>query len=244
MNNQIQKRLLVADNSPEYRHSLRGLLELDDYIVEEADSPDAARGMLENKEINLALVDLRLTNDDDADDFSGLEIAKLANTLHIPCIIITAFDTVDIARLALRSRGAEALAVELVPKRLGPQSVLDAIQLVLTNVNGEPIRVIPNELKIDLNQGLVWNKGNLLNLTRHQYALLVYLFQREGAVCSPEQLVKEIYHEDVTAEQAMTDRRLERLVERLREKIEADPYNPRYLVRVYGRGYRLVLDQL
>ena len=244
MNNQIQKRLLLADNNSEYRHSLRGLLELDDHIVEEAGSPDEAKGILESIEINLALVDLRLTDDTDAADFSGLEIAKLANKLHIPCIIITAFDTVEIARLALRSRGAEAMAVDLVPKKLGPQAVLDAIQLIFTNVNGEPVRAIPNALKIDLNKGLVWNQGRKLNLTRHQYALLKYLYQSQGAVCSPEQLLKEIYNEDVSAEQAMIDRRLERLVERLREKIEDDPSNPRYLVREFGRGYRLAIEYL
>lgn len=54
--------------------------------------------------------------------------------------------------------------------------------------------------------------------------------------------MKAVYSEDLTEAQAGIDRRLERLVSRLREKIEADPDEPRYLVAVRGRGYRLAAD--
>lgn len=242
MKNPNQKRLLLADNRPEYRHSLRGFLELENYDVIEATSPVEAKEKLGNPGIDLALVDLRLTDDDDTADISGLEVAKLAAKLHIPCIIITAFDSVEVTRLALRSRGAEPIADDLIPKIYGPQAVLDAIKLVLNNSIETPEKSTFDNLKIDLEQKLVWKKGKLLGLSRYQYTLIEYLHKCNGAVCSPEQLLKEIYKEDVPAEKAMIDRRLERLVERLREKIEDNPFKPLYLVKVHGRGYRLVLE--
>lgn len=240
MDNLSSKKLLLADNDPDYRHSLRVLLELENWQVEEADSVKQAIDKLGILELVVLLVDLRLSNDKDGYDITGLEVAKKAAEKQIPCIIMSAFPSAEATRLALRSRGATPLAADFVPKANGPQAVLDAINVVLNNSVEILEKTIP-ELKIDINHKLVWYKGKILDISRYQYALLAYLFQKEGTVCSPEELVKEIYDEDIPAEQASFDRRLEHLVERLQQKIEEDPSNPRHLVRVSRRGFRLII---
>jgi DNA-binding response OmpR family regulator len=233
-------KLLLADNDPDYRRSLRALLELESWQVEEADSVSQALDKLETLHPELILADLRLTNDKDEFDISGLEVAKKAAESHIPTIIITAFPSVDATRLALRTRGDIPLADDFVPKVAGPQAILDAIAIVLKNLSGKSGRQSPI-LKIDLKQRLVWYKGAILDLSRNQYALLAYLAQKEGAVCSPEELMKEIYNEDVSAAQISLDQRLVHLVDRLQEKIEEDPSNPQHLIKVPRRGFRLIL---
>jgi DNA-binding response OmpR family regulator len=237
-----RKRLLLADNSSDYRRSLRGLLELEDYRVEEAASVEEAEKGLEAVALDLALVDLRLTDDEDEYDISGLEVAKKATERGIPCIIITAFPSEETTRLALRSRGTEPLAVDYLPKASGPQAVLDAIEVVLSR-HGEKPEKAPGDLVVDLERGLVWREGEPVNLSRHQYAFLAYLHRKEGAVCSPEELLKAVYDEYVPPGQASADKRLERLVDRLRQKIEKDPSEPRYLIKVHGRGYRLATER-
>ena len=107
-----KRRILLADNVDDYRRSLRTLLELEDYCVEEAASLAQAPELLAGQRFDLALVDLRLSNDDDDYDMSGLEVAKAAVSAQIPSIVVTAYESVDTMRLALRSRGAEPLAVD------------------------------------------------------------------------------------------------------------------------------------
>jgi DNA-binding response OmpR family regulator len=136
----------------------------------------------------------------------------------------------------------EPLAVDYIPKESGPQAILDAINVVSRQVGEFVNRRTPSDLRIDLDRKLVWYKGELVKLSRYQYAFLAHLHGKSGAVCSPEELVKVIYGEDVPAEKASLDRRLERLAERLRDKIEDDPSQPQHLIKVYGRGFRLVTD--
>lgn len=234
-------RVLLVDNSADYRHSLLGLLGLEDYAVEEAGSVTEAKEKLLERGFDLALVDLRLTDDDDDYDFSGLEVARLASEQGVPCIVITAFPSIQATRLALRSRGVEPLAVDLIPKVDGPQSILDTIKLVLRR-HEEQVKARRRGLQIDLERGLVWLDGEELDLSRNQYDLLAYLYVQDGAVCSPEELLMAVYGEQVPPEQASADKRLESLVDRLRKKIEQDPSDPHHLIKVYGRGFRLDVD--
>jgi len=240
MNESKSKNLLLADNDVDYRHSLRALLELDNWRVDEADSVRQAVDKMNASIPDLILVDLRLSNDKDDHDISGLEVAKKASEGQIPCIIITAFPTVEVTRLALRSRGAFPLALDFVIKAAGPQAILDAIKIVSDNSDQQIIETLP-ELKIDSLQKLAWYKNKPLSLSRYQYTLMNYLYQKAGVLCTPEELVKAVYNETMPAKEAASDKRLEHLIDRLREKIENDPSNPRHLIKVLGRGFRLVL---
>lgn len=236
----LKRTILLADNSTDYALSMRRLLELEGYRVEEAGSVEEALRKLASGSLDLALVDLLLTDDEDTHDISGLEVAKQATAQGIPCIIITAHETVETMRQALRARGMQpALAVDYIPKANGPQAALDAIRVIL-NYQSEPA-VSPHELVVDLEQGLVHKAGRVVDLSPQQYALIAYLHCRDGAVCTYQELYEAVYHEDVPKGQASADKRLSRLAERLKEKIEDDPSNPRHLITVYGRGFRLVL---
>jgi CheY-like chemotaxis protein/predicted phosphodiesterase len=121
--------ILLADNNEDYSKSLRRLLEEEGYLAEEAASVEEAKQKLETIPLDLALLDLRLTNDEDEYDTSGLEVAKKATEAAIPCIIITAFPSVEATRLDLRSRSIEPpLAVDFIPKAGGPQAILQALK--------------------------------------------------------------------------------------------------------------------
>jgi DNA-binding response OmpR family regulator len=230
----------LADNERDYRLSLHRLLELEDYVVHEADSLSRATEILEQVPLDLVLADLRLGDHENDRDFSGLAIAKAAAVKEIPCIIITAYPTVEAIRLALRSRGAEALAEDLVPKAHGPEAILDAIKVVLGSRNfGAPAEPVP-ELAVDLDLGMVYLRGETLALSELQYKLIAYLARNEGGVCSREELIEAIYGEAMSHQEASMDKRLERLVARVRVKVEDDPHNPSHLIKEYGRGFRLI----
>jgi CheY-like chemotaxis protein len=168
--------ILVADNIGEYRKSLRGYLELENYQVEGAASVEETIEKLETVSLDLSLVDLRLTDDKNDYDISGLEVAKKAVEEGIPCIIITAFPSVEATRLALRSRGIEPpLAVDFVPKVDGPQAILEAIRrvpsldhFVLLHISDLHFRSPGEKLPYDQGRSLRALKEDLKQLRVHQ----------------------------------------------------------------------------
>jgi two-component system response regulator ResD len=239
MNNRIQKKLLLADNSAEYRRSVRGFLELEEFIVDEAGTLEDALGMLETQQFDLVLADLRMRDDTDADDMSGLAIAKFASESGIPCIIVTAFPSVELARKALRARGAEPLAQDLITKATGPHALIDAISLTLREHKPPhslaQTRAYP--LGMFLENGLVYINGELVRFSKNQYALLEELHKKDGGVCTYVDLMLAIYGEKINGNAKAQDKRLRNLVDRTSEKIDDEDH--RYIEAVPGRGYRL-----
>lgn len=94
-------------------------------------------------------------------------------------------------------------------------------------------------IRVDVQAGDVWVDGTRLPpLTDLEYRLLLLLYGRLNQIVDKYQIVQAVWGEDYIDE--VDDARIERLVGRLREKVEPDPRRPRYIVTVRGRGYRLV----
>lgn len=78
-------------------------------------------------------------------------------------------------------------------------------------------------------------------LTPQEDRLLAYLLAHPRQVCDKDALAEAIWPDEVRVE-GVRDDRLAQLVRRLRDKVEPDPHSPRYIVPVWGRGYRLIPD--
>ena len=97
----------------------------------------------------------------------------------------------------------------------------------------------PPGVRVDVDSGEVWVDGRRTpTLTELEYRLLLLLYGRMGKICDKYQIVEAVWGEDYI--DRVDDARIEKLVSRLRKKIEPDPNEPRYLQTVRGRGYRLV----
>ena len=242
MESQLRK-LLLADNNEGYRRSLRPVLELDNIEVEEAGSVEEAFQLLDTMMFDLVLADVRLTDDNREDDISGMEIAKKAKGLRTPCIIITAYPSVEIARLALSSRGAEALAVDMALKKDGARAILDAIKIVLARPaqpEARPAQLTAPDLVVDLTKKLVFFKGEQVHLSKNQYAFVAYLYEKKETLVEDTELSRTVYGQPLTKGEVSKDDRLDRLAERIRKKFREDLGHPRYLVKEQGRGFMLV----
>jgi DNA-binding winged helix-turn-helix (wHTH) protein len=103
--------------------------------------------------------------------------------------------------------------------------------------------VVPTRLWVDVESGdvLVDNKA-VETLTSLEYRLMLLLFYNVDKIVDRYQLVTEVWGEEYLDE--VEDARIEKLISRLRQKIEPDPSNPRFLMTVRSRGYRLQLGQL
>ncbi|MEA3337785.1 MAG: winged helix-turn-helix domain-containing protein [Chloroflexota bacterium] len=93
-------------------------------------------------------------------------------------------------------------------------------------------------VRVDVESGEVMVDGKVTDtLTNLEYRLLLLLYGRLGQIVGKYDVVEAVWGEDYIDD--VDDARIEKLVSRLRNKIEPEPRNPRYLVTVRGRGYRL-----
>ena len=92
---------------------------------------------------------------------------------------------------------------------------------------------------VDVDAGEAWVDGvHIPTLTDLEYRLLLLLYGRLAKICDKYQIVEAVWGESYIDQ--VDDARIEKLVSRLRAKLERDPSNPRYLITVRGRGYKLV----
>jgi DNA-binding response OmpR family regulator len=94
-------------------------------------------------------------------------------------------------------------------------------------------------LQVDAGSGEVWVDGKVVpTLTNLEYRLLLLLYGHLGKICTKYEVVEAVWGEEYIDE--VDDARIEKLVSRLRQKLEPDVNNPRYLITVRGRGYKIV----
>ena len=92
---------------------------------------------------------------------------------------------------------------------------------------------------VDVDAGEAWVDGvRIPTLTDLEYRLLLLLYGRLAKICDKYQIVEAVWGESYIDQ--VDDARIEKLVSRLRAKLERDPSNPRYVITVRGRGYKLV----
>ncbi len=93
------------------------------------------------------------------------------------------------------------------------------------------------ELEMDIPAGVVRVNRRLVTLSPKEFALLAYLYERRGQVCSKDEIGQAVwpeYHEGIY------DYQIENLVRRLRARLEPDPADPQLLLTLRGLGYKLV----
>ena len=123
--------ILVAENSPEHMRASRRILEGEGFSVITAQNPEVALEILGSGRAQLAILDLRLRNDSDPEDDSGLEVARRAPP-GIPKLILSSFPSYEAARAALGvGPSGRPAAVGFIDRSEGPEALLRAVRLAL-----------------------------------------------------------------------------------------------------------------
>ena len=104
--------------------------------------------------------------------------------------------------------------------------------------------ILPNQanqkLWIDKDNKIVWVEGAQIDLTIQDFQILTYLYNHVGQLCERQAIITQGLGEEYD-EYYQEESRLNSAMSRLRQKIEPNPQNPRYLITVRGRGYKLLL---
>jgi len=219
-------RVLVIDDEPPIRKLLRLGLGTQGYrVIEAADGQSALDHMREKPD--LVILDLGLP------DMQGLELLRTMRTRdeRVPIVVLSsrADETAKVQALDL---GAD----DYVTKPFGMDELLARIRAALRHqlqVQGERPIFRVGDLSVDLVRRIVKIGEREVKLSPKEYELLRLLVQHAGKVLTHRFLLKELWSD-------LTDAQYLRVyVRQLRQKIEADPQRPQYVLTETGIGYRL-----
>jgi DNA-binding response OmpR family regulator len=228
--NLANKRILVVDDEERIVRFIRLNLEQDGFQVLEAFNGKQAMEKLRQGLPDLMLLDVMLP------DLDGFQVLQMVRENHdVPVIMLTAKTEEDD-----RVRGLELGADDYVTKPFSPRELVSRVRAVLRRTeaqsNKEGVIEVDNRLKIDFDRREVWVEGKLVKLRPTEYRLLYHLVQNAGWVVTHDQILAKVWGYEYRDEPHYV--RL--YVNYLREKLEEDPSNPKYILTERGVGYRFI----
>jgi len=221
------KTVLVVDDERQIAEIARDYLRHAGYAVITATDGVAALTMARAERPDLVVLDLALPRMD------GLDVAKaLRRESAVPIIMLTAR-----VEEADRLRGLELGADDYITKPFSPRELVARVRAVLRRVDGMSAtgdRVQLGDLTLDVARLKVTRRGTPIELTATEFQLLATLAKQPGRVFSRAQLLDAVRGVEVDS----YERAIDAHVKNLRRKLEPDPREPRYILTVYGIGYK------
>lgn len=224
-------RVLVVDDEARMIDFVRMNLQLEGFIVLGAGNGIEALDMVRKHIPDLIILDIMMPQ---LDGFETLRMLREFSS--VPVIILTAKGEEED-----RVRGLELGADDYVPKPFGARELVSRVKAVLRRVHsttehGLAVLKIDDRLSIDFNQHEVIVAGKHIKLRPTEYRLLYHLIENVGWTVPHEQLLAKVWGYEYRDETHYV--RL--YVNYLREKIEEDPTNPKYILTERGIGYRFM----
>jgi DNA-binding response OmpR family regulator len=225
----VNRRILVVDDEERMVRFIRLNLEQDGFEVVEAFTGQQAMDKLRQTLPDLVLLDIMLP------DFDGFEVLRLIRENNdVPVIMLTAKAEEDD-----RVKGLELGADDYITKPFSPRELTSRVRAVLRRTETASttgIIEVDKRLKIDFDRREVWVAGKLIKLRPTEYRLLYHLVQNAGWVITHDQILAKVWGYEYRDEPHYV--RL--YVNYLRQKLEEDPANPKYILTERGVGYRFV----
>jgi two-component system, OmpR family, KDP operon response regulator KdpE len=221
--------VLVIDDEPQIRRFVSAGLELYGYSVSEAANGAAGLNAVAHIRPDLIILDLGLP------DMSGVEVLHTIRSWSNIPVIVLSIQVGEEQKVHLLRSGADDYMI----KPFGIAELAARCEAALRRhhkaVDKDPV-VRTGPLTIDLVSRAVALDGQHITLTRKEYRLLHLLASHLGLVITHNQLIKDIWGNS-SPENVQY---LRTLVRKLRQKLEADPSQPKLLISEAGVGYRLV----
>ena len=224
-------RILVVDDEPPIRRSLKVNLETRGYLVDTAETGEKAIVAFENRRADLVVLDLLMPG------MGGIDvIRKLRAVSTIPIIVLSA-----IGEEARKVRALELGADDYMTKPFGMEELFARIRSLLRRAAGATSAApvfLAGDLSVNFDRREVSLEGQLVKLTPTEYDLLKYMIEHAGKVLTHRMLLQEVWG------QAYVDQAqyLRVFVGQLRKKLEKHPGRPRFILTDPGVGYRFSTD--
>lgn len=225
------KKILVVDDEKKIVTVVRGYLEQAGFSVVVANDGKQALTVFRHEQPTLVLLDLNLPGMD------GLDVARtLRKESSVPIIMLTAR-----VEEADRLIGLELGADDYILKPFSPREVVARVRAVLRRVEGETTAaqvLQAGELTLDLSKHSVTLRNEPVELTPTEFDLLATLMQNPGRAFTRMQLLDRVQGQTFEGYERTVDAH----IKNLRQKIGDSPQTPRYILTVFGVGYKFGED--
>lgn len=223
-------KILVADDEKEIADAIKIYLEEEGYQVIECLDGKEALKIVKTTEIHLALLDIMMPKID------GITLAREIRKISIMPIIFISAKSQSLDKITGLNAGAD----DYITKPFEPLELIARVKSNLRRYTKFANLVEEDSIVID---GLVINdktkevslEGEKVKLTPIEYNLLLFLAKNKGQVFSIRQIYENVWKESFDG----YEKKVVVHISHIRDKIEANPKEPRYLKAVWGLGYKI-----
>lgn len=227
-------KILVVDDEQNIVNVVKAYLEKEGFEVVTAMDGEAALKMFNNETIHLIVLDLMLPK------VTGEEVCRRIRTAsNVPIIMLTAKVDED-----NKIEGISIGADDYLTKPFSVRELVVRVRALLRRSYRDvtpmaDILIFNNgDLEIDIKKMVVKKKDETVGLTTNEFKVLTILLTNPGQVFSREQLVEKAFGMDYEG----FDRTVDTYIKNIRQKIEDNPKEPKYITTVYGMGYKFISD--
>lgn len=227
----MSEKILVVDDDPDILTIVSSFLQIEGFKVLTADNIAKAQDLLDKEKPSLIILDIMLP------DKSGLEWLKEIKLQHptLPVIFLTAKSS-----LSDKVLGFELGADDYLAKPFEPLELVARCKALIRKI--KQLQTSKKEfyclgrLKIDIKRRKIFKDEQEIHLTPTEWKILTLLLSEPGKAFSREEIKNAIWVEKKIYNWS---RVLDVHIKNLREKIEDDPTNPRYILTVHSFGYKI-----
>lgn len=224
--------ILVCDDDIAIVNSIEIYLKLEDYNVFKAFNGREAIEIAEKEELHCIVLDIMMP------ELDGLQTTlRLREKNNVPIILLSA-KSEDTDKITGLGFGAD----DYITKPFNPLELVARVKSQVrrfTTLGGNTAPpetcIVNGDLMIDMAAHEVTVAGEPIKLTATEYGIIEYLMINLGRVLSTTQIYEAVWNEPAYS----TDKTVTVHIRRIREKIEIDPRNPKYLKVVWGLGYKI-----
>lgn len=219
-------RILLVEDDADIVANLTDYLKHEGFSVDSAAGQSDAMKLFHENRYDLALLDVSLS------DGNGFSVCSaLKSESPIPVVFLTASgDEYSVVT------GLDIGADDYISKPFRPRELVSRINSVLRRAGAVKSAVRFGDIAVDTQRALVTKNGKDVYLSALEYRLMLIFAGNPGVLLTRSRLLEEIW--DVSGE-FVNDNTLTVYIKRLREKLEDDPQNPKYILTVRGLGYKL-----
>ena len=223
-NNKIH--ILIVDDDNRIRDLLKEYLKENNYIVSTSENAENAKIKLTHFKFDLIVLDVMMPGQ------SGYDLTKeLKKRMEIPIILLTAKGEVE-----SRIKGLELGADDYISKPFEPKELLLRIKNIINKNNKVDLNIkhFVGNAQIDLNKMSIKLAEKIKKINSSEKKVLIKMLENPGKTYTREEIGK--------ISGISQERSIDVMITRLRQKIESNPKNPKYLQTIRGSGYVLWIE--
>ena len=221
-----KNHILIVDDDDRIRNLLKDYLSNNNYVVSTAENADHAKEKLDYIKFDIIILDVMMPGQ------NGYELTKeIKKQIKVPIILLTAKGEVE-----NRIRGLELGADDYIGKPFEPKELLLRIKNIINKNSKIDLKSLHNvgSAEIDLNKMTINLNNKFKKINNSEKKVLIEMLANPGTTFSREEIGK--------ISGINQERSIDVMITRLRQKLEVNPKNPKYLQTIRGFGYVLWIE--